>query len=168
MKTLTPPALCEYLALIRDSLEGRIEDRGVIDQAIGEIRLKYALTREPAPAKSGAVATEAEMTAMVDLIAELGDGGDGFNAQSEPAPCPHRCASCGALLGVGGKGHTTGCPALREREPALCAAPGEAGEWALIVNSVGQVTYNVRLERGWTYELRADGVYRRRAPEAKR
>lgn len=49
MKTLTPPALCEHLALIRDSLEGRIEDRRVIDQAIGEIRLKYALTREPAP-----------------------------------------------------------------------------------------------------------------------
>lgn len=49
MKTLTPPALCEHLALIRDSLEGRIEDRRVIDQAIGEIRLKYALAREPAP-----------------------------------------------------------------------------------------------------------------------
>lgn len=50
--TLTSSQLCTYLALIRDSLHGRIEDRRVIDQAIA------ALTREPRPCPCGQPETE--------------------------------------------------------------------------------------------------------------
>lgn len=79
MKTLTPPDLCEHLALIRDSIEGRIEDRRVIDQAIGEIRLKYALTREPAPDAIDAL--NGPMIFDRNVVA---------THRVEPAPCPHR------------------------------------------------------------------------------
>ena len=45
-----------------------------------------------------------------------------------------------------------------------CAGQGdERARWALIVNTIGQNSYEVSIERGFEYELRWDGVYRRRA-----
>lgn len=153
MKMLTPPSLCEHLALIRDSLEGRIEDRRVIDQAIGEIRLKYALTREPAPA----VCADCGCPRAKAWLDSLPDGSDlppntclvcGYSwpgntppsapclrggmhitraPKSEPAPCPHRELLREAVVHL----RYQLAVADPQNDGALaqpCAAPGEAGD----------------------------------------
>ena len=90
---------------------------------------------------------------------------DGIYPKPQPVACQHRellreCA--GAIRVRGGEAFLLDRIATALAQP--CAAQGdESARWALIVNTIGQNSYEVSIERGFEYELRWDGVYRRRA-----
>lgn len=90
---------------------------------------------------------------------------DGIYPKPQPVACQHRellreCA--GAIRVHGGEAFLLDRIATALAQP--CAAQSdESARWTLIVNTIGQTSYEVSIERGFEYELRWDGVYRRRA-----